>query len=102
MSDQPAGPEFSEEEQAALREARIVLFEGRVIFDAQAPVDDITLEKLRKVCTGPLPEELVALCTRAMARERADRLPHGRRRRDGRHQHQPAGSGTAALSAQDR
>ena len=52
---------FSEGEREAMREARIALFEDRLILEAQPPVDDVTLARIAKKCAGPLPEDLIAL-----------------------------------------
>lgn len=52
---------FSAAEREAMREARIVVFEDRLILEAQPPVEDEVLEALARHCAGPLPEALVAL-----------------------------------------
>ncbi|WP_336669806.1 hypothetical protein [Tsukamurella sp. USMM236] len=52
---------FSPGEQADLRAHGIVLFEGRVIFDARPPMTDRELEVVQSVCAGPLPDGLRAL-----------------------------------------
>ncbi|AKJ04967.1 Ankyrin repeat protein [Archangium gephyra] len=44
-----------------MREARIAVFEDRLILDAQPPVEDKVLIELAKHCAGPLPEALLAL-----------------------------------------
>jgi hypothetical protein len=44
-----------------MRAAGIAVFEGRIIVEAQPPIDDSTLAKVAARCAGPLPDELVAL-----------------------------------------
>jgi hypothetical protein len=50
-----------ERERRAAAEAGIVVFDDRIILDAQPPVDDATLAAVAARCAGPLPEPLVAL-----------------------------------------
>jgi hypothetical protein len=44
-----------------LRDAGLALFAGRLILDAQPPIDDATLAAVAERCAGPLPEPLIAL-----------------------------------------
>ncbi|MEV4820671.1 hypothetical protein [Micromonospora sp. NPDC049274] len=60
MIDLPVDP-LSDRELRDLREAGIALFAGRVILNAQPPVDDATLAAVAERCAGPLPDPLVAL-----------------------------------------
>jgi hypothetical protein len=52
---------LSEDERRVAAEAGIVLFDDRLILDAQPPIDDATLVAVAERCAGPLPEPLVAL-----------------------------------------
>jgi hypothetical protein len=52
---------FSGQERRILSEAGIALFAGRLILDAQPPIDDATLAAVAERCAGPLPDSLVAL-----------------------------------------
>ena len=52
---------FSQEELATLREVGIALFAGRLLLNAQPPIDDEVLDAVAARCAGPLPEPLVAL-----------------------------------------
>jgi hypothetical protein len=56
---------FADDELALLREHGIVLFAGRVIFDAQPPMTVEQIAAVQAACAGPIPPELVALwqCT---------------------------------------
>lgn len=53
--------DLSKAELGCLRKHELALFENRIIFDAQPPIDDDTLRKIQERCTGPIPEQLVAL-----------------------------------------
>ena len=44
-----------------MAERGFVLFEDRLIYDAQPPIDEATLAKIEAKCAGPLPEGLKAL-----------------------------------------
>ncbi|MFI0358017.1 hypothetical protein [Actinomadura sp. 9N407] len=52
---------FSDGELGALSEAGIALFAGRVVLEAQPPIDDAVLGAVAERCAGPLPEPLIAL-----------------------------------------
>ncbi len=52
---------FTPDELATLREHGIVLFADRVIFEAQPPMPQQQIDSVQAVCSGPLPEALVAL-----------------------------------------
>ncbi|KLI98722.1 hypothetical protein [Luteimonas sp. FCS-9] len=52
---------FTQDERALLRDHGIVLFAGRVIFDAQPPIDDDTLRAVDACCRGGVPAPLAAL-----------------------------------------
>ncbi|MFB4317746.1 ankyrin repeat domain-containing protein [Actinomadura sp. 21ATH] len=52
---------FSAGELRLLGEAGIALFAGRLVLDAQPPIDDAALAAVAERCAGPLPEALVAL-----------------------------------------
>lgn len=52
---------FSTAEQEAMRDARIALFEDRMILEAQPPIDSNTLREIAACCSGPIPEPLLAL-----------------------------------------
>ena len=52
---------FTTDELSTLREHGIVLFAERVIFDAQPPMPSQQIEAVQALCSGPLPEALVAL-----------------------------------------
>ena len=54
-------PTFTEAERAVLRRHGFVIFEGRVIGDAQPPITDERLDAIRQAVVGPLPDDLVAL-----------------------------------------
>jgi hypothetical protein len=58
--DAPLEP-FSARERRILGEAGIALYAGRLILDAQPPIDDATLAAVAERCAGPLPGPLVAL-----------------------------------------
>lgn len=53
--------DLSPAEREALHAARLAVFEDRIIFEAQPPVDDATLAEIARRCAGPLPDDLVAL-----------------------------------------
>lgn len=55
---------FADDELALLREHGIVLFAGRVIFDAQPPMAAEQVAAVQAQCAGPLPPELVELWQR--------------------------------------
>ena len=52
---------FSDRERQILGEAGLALYAGRLILDAQSPIDDATLAAVASTCAGPLPEPLIAL-----------------------------------------
>jgi hypothetical protein len=52
---------FSQAEREAIREARIAIFEDRLILDAQPPIEDEVLSEIGERCEGPLPVDLIAL-----------------------------------------
>jgi len=52
---------FTDAELAQLREHRIVLFAGRVIFDAGPPITREQLAAVEAACIGPVPPQLLAL-----------------------------------------
>ncbi|MBB4220173.1 SMI1/KNR4 family protein [Variovorax guangxiensis] len=52
---------FTPDELATLREHGIVLFADRVIFEAQPPMPQEEIDAVQALCSGPLPEALVAL-----------------------------------------
>jgi hypothetical protein len=52
---------FTERELEALSQARIAVFEGRLILDAQPPIDEASLAAVAARCAGTVPAELVAL-----------------------------------------
>ncbi len=52
---------FSDDELATLRAHGVVLFAGRVIFDAQAPMSAGEVANVQSQCAGPLPAPLLAL-----------------------------------------
>ncbi|NVM88400.1 SMI1/KNR4 family protein [Variovorax sp. SG517] len=52
---------FTPDELSTLREHGIVLFAERVIFDAQPPMPQQQVDAVQALCSGPLPEALVAL-----------------------------------------
>lgn len=53
--------DFSQADLESLREQGIVVFEDRVIFDAQPPIDPDTLSSIAAKCSGPIPEQLLEL-----------------------------------------
>ncbi|WP_077000404.1 SMI1/KNR4 family protein [Variovorax sp. KK3] len=55
---------FADDELATLREHGIVLFAGRVIFDAQPPMTVEQISAVQALCAGPIPPELTALWQR--------------------------------------
>lgn len=52
---------FSPKQVGELRAHGIELFAGRVIFDAQPPMDENTIHAVQAQCSGPLPPDLLAL-----------------------------------------
>ncbi|HEX5598977.1 MAG TPA: hypothetical protein VFX61_23625 [Micromonosporaceae bacterium] len=52
---------LSGQERWILSEAGMALFAGRLVLDAQPPIDDATLAAVAERCAGPLPSLLVAL-----------------------------------------
>ncbi|MGR4870805.1 SMI1/KNR4 family protein [Variovorax sp. LARHSF232] len=52
---------FSADERMQLRAHGIVIFAGRVIFDARAPITDQQLSAIEAACIGPVPPSLLAL-----------------------------------------
>jgi hypothetical protein len=52
---------FSADELAQLRAHNIVIFAGRVIFDARAPITEAQLSAVEAACIGPVPPALLAL-----------------------------------------
>jgi hypothetical protein len=62
VSEDNALPEpLSDREHRVLGEAGLAVFAGRLILDAQPPIDDAVLGAVAERCAGPLPEPLVAL-----------------------------------------
>lgn len=55
---------FADDELSLLREHGIVLYAGRVIFDAQPPMTVEQIAAIQELCAGPIPAELVALWQR--------------------------------------
>lgn len=49
---------FNPAELATLRAHGIVLFAGRVIFDAQPPMANAEMARVQRSCAGPLPDQL--------------------------------------------
>ncbi|WP_433378388.1 hypothetical protein ACQPZX_11600 [Actinoplanes sp. CA-142083] len=52
---------LTDEERDAARDNGIVVFDDRVILEAQPPIDDATLAEVAERCAGPLPGALVEL-----------------------------------------
>jgi len=52
---------FSPEELVQLRQHGVVIFAGRVIFDARAPITPEQLAAVEAACIGPVPPPLLAL-----------------------------------------
>lgn len=52
---------FTPDELTTLREHGIVLFADRVIFEAQPPMPQEQIDAVQALCSGPLPQALVAL-----------------------------------------
>ena len=48
-------------ERAALEPCGLAVFEDRIIYTAQPPIDDAALAAIADKCSGPLPGGLVAL-----------------------------------------
>lgn len=53
--------DFTPAERATLREHGIVLFAGRVIFEAEPPMPAAEIAAVQAQCAGPLPQALLAL-----------------------------------------
>ncbi len=56
-------PRWSRDDLAVLASHHIVLYAGRVIFDAQPPIEPETLDWVRSKCAGPIPQSLIDLWT---------------------------------------
>ncbi|QKW32827.1 ankyrin repeat domain-containing protein [Actinomadura sp. NAK00032] len=52
---------LSDREHRILGEASLALFAGRLVLDAQPPIDDALLDAVAERCAGPLPDPLIAL-----------------------------------------
>lgn len=52
---------LSSRERQIIGDAGLALYAGRLILEAQPPIDDATLAAVAERCTGPLPDQLVAL-----------------------------------------
>lgn len=61
MSNDPLPEPLSDRERRVLGEAGLALFAGRLILEAQPPVDDAVLGAVAERCAGPLPGPLIAL-----------------------------------------
>jgi hypothetical protein len=59
-ADATAEP-LSEQERRIIGEAGVALFRGRLIVNAQPPIDDVTLAEIAGRCVGSLPDALVEL-----------------------------------------
>ena len=53
--------DFSASDLQTLRQHGIALFEDRVIFDAQPPIDADALARIAEKCAGPIPDQLLEL-----------------------------------------
>lgn len=53
--------EFSQAELEQLRQCGVVFFAGRVIYEAQPPMDQVLLDEVRAQCAGALPPDLLEL-----------------------------------------
>lgn len=61
VSDNTLPGPLSDRELRVLGEAGLALFAGRLILDAQPPIDDAVLGAVAERCAGPLPDPLIAL-----------------------------------------
>ncbi|URM97425.1 hypothetical protein LUW76_25425 [Actinomadura madurae] len=61
LSDDALPDPLSDREHRVLSEAGLALFAGRLILDAQPPIDDAVLGAVAERCAGPLPDPLIAL-----------------------------------------
>lgn len=61
VSDNALPGPLSERELGVLGEAGLALFAGRLVLDAQPPIDHAVLGAVAERCAGPLPDPLVAL-----------------------------------------
>ncbi|MGV3619653.1 MAG: hypothetical protein ACO1OB_02480 [Archangium sp.] len=57
--------DFTPKEREAMKEARLAVFHGAIIVDAQPPIDDTALRRIAKHCVGPIPAGLVELWSTA-------------------------------------
>jgi hypothetical protein len=53
--------ELTKQEQKALRQNELAVFEDRIILDARPAVSAATLKKIAKRCSGPIPDSLIEL-----------------------------------------
>ncbi|MEU8344367.1 SMI1/KNR4 family protein [Spirillospora sp. NPDC048832] len=60
-SDDALPEPLSDREHRVISKAGLALFAGRLILEAQPPIDDEVLGAVAERCAGPLPEPLVAL-----------------------------------------
>ncbi|SNT56511.1 hypothetical protein SAMN05443665_104542 [Actinomadura meyerae] len=60
-SDDALPEPLSDREHRVISEAGLALFAGRLILEAQPPIDDEVLGAVAEHCAGPLPEPLIAL-----------------------------------------
>jgi hypothetical protein len=60
-SDDALPEPLSDREHRVISEAGLALFAGRLILEAQPPIDDEVLGAVAERCAGPLPEPLIAL-----------------------------------------
>jgi hypothetical protein len=61
VSDNALPGPLSDRELRILGEAGLALFAGRLVLDAQPPIDDAVLGAVAERCAGPLPDPLIAL-----------------------------------------
>ena len=61
MNEARAPSAFSDAECDILRRHGIVLWGGRVVFDAQPPMDDAAIAAVQAQCAGPIPSPLLSL-----------------------------------------
>ncbi|MFI0483514.1 hypothetical protein [Actinomadura sp. 9N215] len=61
VSDNALPGPLSDRELRVLGEAGLALFAGRLVLDAQPPIDDAVLDAVTERCAGPLPDPLIAL-----------------------------------------
>lgn len=54
-------PALSPFEQRRLAECELAVFQGKLVFQARDPAPPAVLERLRSLCSGPLPSELLEL-----------------------------------------